>query len=50
MIFTLTIYAGYHLIDAKDRNILIFGGNGFLGGEAVEKFISNGDKIVMVNR
>ncbi len=32
------------------RDILVFGGNGFLGASAVEKFIENGDNVTMINR
>ena len=38
------------LVEATDRQILVFGGNGFLGSETMDLLIQAGDELTMVNR
>ena len=34
----------------RGRNVLVFGGNGFMGADTVHHFIRNGDNVTMVSR
>lgn len=38
------------VVEGNGRNILVFGGNGFLGATTVEQLLKAGDKVTIVNR
>ena len=40
----------YNFVHAESSNILVFGGNGFMGATTVEHMIQRGDNISIVNR
>jgi len=49
-IVVLLVIICNNLTHGKDQQILVFGGNGFLGSATVEKLIEAGDNVTIVNR
>ncbi|ESN93641.1 hypothetical protein HELRODRAFT_180732 [Helobdella robusta] len=49
LIFMFLLYAVFE-VECEGRNILVFGGNGFLGAKTVDKFLARHDNVTIVIR
>ncbi|CAC5376694.1 unnamed protein product [Mytilus coruscus] len=49
-VFLILAFCIIHVISDKPLNILVFGGNGFIGAETVERILSENHKVTLVNR
>lgn len=50
MITVINLFYFRHMRCETSRKVLVFGGNGFIGSEAVSRLLKRGDEITMVNR
>ncbi|XP_076102498.1 uncharacterized protein LOC143071799 [Mytilus galloprovincialis] len=49
-VFLIIAFSFIHAISGKQLNILVFGGNRFIGAETVERILSESHQVTLVNR